>query len=109
VIAALIQGKLASEPTRRTAKNGQDFATASVRVAVGETAIFVSVIAFGETDVERLTTIGKGSPVAIAGTLESREWVHEGETRHGWSLTASEVLTLHAVKARQGKATRNRD
>lgn len=102
MIAAMIQGDLVADPVERTTSKGVPFATATVRVAAGAEALFVGLACFDATGCERLAKLRKGASVAAAGTLEATEWTtREGETRRGWRLTASEVLTVYAARKRR--------
>ena len=102
MIAALIQGDLVADPVERTTAKGAPFVTATVRVAAGTEALFVGLACFDATGCERLAKLRKGATVAAAGTLEATEWTtREGETRRGWRLTASEVLTVYAARKRR--------
>ena len=102
MIAALIQGDLVSDPVERNTSKGIPFVTATVRVAAGTEALFVGLACFEATGCERLAKLRKGASVAAAGTLEATEWTtREGETRRGWRLTASEVLTVYAARKRR--------
>jgi single-stranded DNA-binding protein len=63
---AFIAGELVRDPERRTAKTGNDYATALVRVD-GDT--LVNVTAFDTTLVERLLALKKGEPLSVSGRL----------------------------------------
>ncbi len=102
MIAALIQGDLVADPVERTTAKGAPFVTATVRVAAGTEALFVGLACFDATGCERLAKLRKCASVAAAGALEATEWTtREGETRRGWRLTASEVLTVYAARKRR--------
>lgn len=104
MISALVQGTLSDAPAERTASSGSRYWTASMRVAAGADALFVGLVTFSETAGARLARLEKGSPLAVAGTLEvSRCSGRDGQERSGWRLTASEVLTL-AEARRQRRA-----
>ena len=102
MIGALVQGELVAEPQARTASNGAPFWTATIRVPTATEALFVGVSTFSESAGERLMKLHKGSAVAAAGALEPTEWAgKDGETRKGWRLTASEVLTVYEATKRR--------
>ena len=102
MIAALVSGDLVRDPVERATAKGVPFVTATVRVAAGAEALFVGLACFDATGCERLAKLRKGASVAAAGTLEATEWTtREGETRRGWRLTASEVLTVYAARKRR--------
>lgn len=101
MIAALVQGDLISEPVIRTTAKGAPFVTATVRVPAGADALLVGIAAFDRTAGERLAKLHKGASLAAAGTLEATEWEKDGETRRGWRLTATEILTVYAARKRR--------
>ena len=104
MIDALITGRLHSEPERRTAKNGNPYAVAKVRVPTsGGEALFVSVIAFNEAPVTALLALGEGDSVAIAGELTPKVWTDKaGVARPSLDLIAHAVLTeYHVMRKRK--------
>jgi len=101
MIAALVKGDLISEPVERTTAKGAPFVTATVRVPAGADALLVGIATFDRTAGERLAKLHKGASVAAAGTLEATEWEKDGETRPGWRLTATEILTVYAARRRR--------
>jgi single-stranded DNA-binding protein len=104
MIDALIAGKLYGAPAERTAKNGNRFAIAKVRVATvtGE-GIFVNVIAFAASAVESLLALTDGDSVAMSGELTPKVWTDKnGEARPALDLVAHAVLTAyHVTRKRQ--------
>jgi single-stranded DNA-binding protein len=102
VIAALIQGVLVGDPVRRNSAKAGDFATATLRVAVGSESIFIGVATFSETAAERLLSMAKGATIAAVGTLELNTWVdRDGQDRRDWRLTAVEILTVYQARRRR--------
>jgi hypothetical protein len=102
MIAALIQGTLVGDPVRRTSATGGEFATASIRVAVGTESIFVGVSTFSGSGIERLLAMAKGGAIAAVGTLELNSWVdRDGQDRRDWRLAATEILTVHQARRRR--------
>jgi single-stranded DNA-binding protein len=102
VIAALVQGVLVGDPVRRTSAKAGDFATATLRVAVGSESIFIGVATFSESAAERLLSMAKGAAIAAVGTLELNAWVdRDGQDRRDWRLTATEILTVHQARRRR--------
>ncbi|HEY0878137.1 MAG TPA: single-stranded DNA-binding protein [Zeimonas sp.] len=105
MIGAVVTGTLVADPVERTTREGKSFTTATLRVPAGEDALFVGVAAFGETAAARLAQMSKGGTVAACGVLEVNAWTtKEGETRTGWRLTASEVLTAYAATKKRRDA-----
>ena len=107
MIDALISGRLYSKPAQRTAKNGNPFATATVRAAAGNgDALFVSVIAFSSSVVTALLALSDGESVCLAGELAPKVWTdRNGETRPGLDLVAHAVLSPYHVTRRRTAVT----
>jgi single-stranded DNA-binding protein len=102
MIGALISGEVATEPVQRTSASGTPFWTCTVRVAAGTEAIFVGVSTFSETAGERLMALHKGATLAAVGPLEATTWqTKSGETRQGWRLTATEVMSAYQASKRR--------
>ena len=101
MIAAWVHGDLISEPVERTTAKGAPFVTATVRVPAGADTLLVGIATFDRTAGERLAKLHKGATVAAAGTLEATEWEKDGETRRGWRLTATEILSVYAARKRR--------
>lgn len=101
MISALIVGELVTEPISRATSKGAPYVTASMRVPAGIEALFVGVATFDRTAGDRLAKLHKGASLAAAGTLEATEWEKDGETRRGWRLTATEILTVYAARKRR--------
>jgi single-stranded DNA-binding protein len=104
MIDGLIGGKLYGTASVRTAKNGNRFATAKVRVTTvtGE-GLFVNVIAFAAPAVEALLALTDGDSVALSGELTPKVWTDKhGEARPSLDLVAHAVLTAyHVTRKRQ--------
>lgn len=102
MIGAVVHGTLAADPVERTTQAGKPFTTANLRVPAGEDAIFVGVAAFEPTAAARLLQMKKGGTVAACGVLEQTTWTGKaGESRTGWRLTASEVLTAYGANKKR--------
>lgn len=102
-IEALILGKLHARPESRTSKAGRAFVTAKVRAAAGEgEAVFVNVVAFGDTACAALLALDAGDSLALAGTLKAGAWIdREGAPRSNLDLVADRVLTAYALKKKR--------
>ncbi|MEI7443383.1 MAG: hypothetical protein WCK28_00695 [Burkholderiales bacterium] len=110
MMAALLTGTLVVDPVERTAASGRPYWTTTMQVPTGSDAMLVGVAVFSESAGERLMRLCKGSPLAAAGTMEPHEWTtRDGETRRGWRLTASEVLTVHEARRRREPAREEGD
>jgi single-stranded DNA-binding protein len=103
MIDALLAGRLHGKPQARTAANGNQFATAKVRVATREgEAFFANVIAFDAEAVTALLALGEGASVALAGELTPKVWTDKnGEARPVLDLLAHAVLTPYHVQRKR--------
>lgn len=115
-IDALLNGKLMSQPTQRTSRNGNPFTTCRIRVAgagAGEAdSLLVNCIAFAEPAQAALLALNVGEAVALAGSLKVGIWqANDGTARPSLDLTASAVLTTYSIakkrKAAQGDHQQN--
>ena len=102
-IEALILGKLHQRAEQRTSKAGRPFVTAKARAAAGEgEAVFVNVVAFGDTACAALLALEAGDSVALAGTLKAGAWIdREGSARPNLDMVADRVLTVYALKKKR--------
>jgi len=108
VLSVLCSGALIADPRRRTSANGNEYATAALRVACedGE-AIIASLICFDEHAVTALVALSKGDSCAIAGRARLSSWTgKDGNEAHGLSVTADRVLTAYAA-GKMRKAARD--
>jgi len=102
MLDALITGRLHGKPTQKAAKTGKPFAIAKVRVATGDQAIFVSVVAFDAAVCNGLLALDEGDSVALAGTLTPTAWLdREGAPRPGMDMVAHALLTAYHVKRKR--------
>jgi single-strand DNA-binding protein len=100
----LLQGVLAADPQSRTSSKGNAYATALLRVPLGESdAELFSVIAFSSTTVEALLQRSKGDSIALTGSAQRNDYTDKSRVeRKGWKVVAEAVLSLyHARKARK--------
>ena len=108
MINALITGTLATDPKAGTSKSGTEWANAVVRCPCGQNretgdqeSAFVQVACFG-SEAGKLARLARGDAISATGALKPTEYVKNGETRHGLSLTAQAVLTAYQVRQRRG-------
>jgi len=100
----LLQGILMADPQSRTSSKGNAYATALLRVPLGESdAELFSVIAFNSAAVEALLQRNKGDSIAVSGSAQRNDYTDKnGVERKGWKVVAEVVLSLyHARKARK--------
>ncbi|BBL74574.1 single-stranded DNA-binding protein [Methylomagnum ishizawai] len=106
MLDVLLSGKLSRDPLVRVGPSGRPFTTAQIRVPVeGDETLWVSTIAFGEVG-ERLGRLKAGDAVSLAGSAKLSSWEKDGELRHGLSVTASGILSIH--ETREVRETRKR-
>ena len=100
----LIVGRLHRQPKRRTAKNGQRFVTAKVRVSTRDGgAIFV--ICFEESLVGALLALGDGDSVALSGEVTPGVWMAKDDTaRPVLDLLARALISPFSVTSRRRAA-----
>jgi single-stranded DNA-binding protein len=93
--AILLQGKLERAPETRTSRNGNCFATATLRVSSGSELQFWRLFVFSESAQAELARLGEGDALAVQGTPKFEIWHPEsGEPRVSLSVTADHVLAL---------------
>ena len=110
MIEALVSGKLHGQATQKTARSGNPFTTAKVRVPAGDEAIFCNVIAFDDSAQAALLALGGGDAVALAGTLKPGVWVdRQGQARPSLDMTAAQVLTVYHLKRRRAAVAQDDD
>ena len=99
MIDALLIGRLYGKPTGRTSKNGNPYATATVRTGMRDSeAVFVSVIAFSTTAIAALLALDDGDGAAIAGELKIGVYQSkDGAWRPSLDLAAHVVTTEYHV------------
>ena len=106
MIDALISGKLIKDTELKTGQSGKPYCQFMLSVSVGsEKPAVVSGMAFGEV-AERVAKLQKGDPLSVIGSLKPSEWLDKstGETRHGLSVTAHNVLSPYDIKKRKPAA-----
>lgn len=103
MIDALVAGRIYGKPQSRTAKNGNTFATATVRVVTrdGE-AHFVNVICFAAAAVAALLAMADGDTLALSGELTVKVYAaKDGTARTQCDLLAHQCLSVYHVQRRR--------
>jgi len=103
----LATGTLTADPVRRTSQTGKLFATGNIRVAADDNAIFVSIVAFGDT-AETLLRHRQRSTIAVSGRAKMSNWTgKDGNERHSLSVVVDQLAS--AAAARHTDADRRRE
>jgi hypothetical protein len=90
----LVSGTLVGDPQRRTAANGNEYATALLRADCEGEPTIVSLIAFGD-QAGALLACGRGDSVATSGKAKLTSWTgKDGVERTGISVTAEQIAAL---------------
>jgi single-stranded DNA-binding protein len=105
VLSALATGTLVSDPKQRTGAGGRLYVTATLRVATEDDSILVMTIAFNSTAQRALMSLSKGDTAAVTGRAKLTSWDKDGETRHGLSVVAEQVMTHYQLERRRARAT----
>jgi single-strand DNA-binding protein len=88
-IEAAFFGALGRDAETKTSKNGKNYLRLSMRVGEGDTAQWVSVMAFDPRAIEQTDKFLKGARVYVEGRLSADEWTaQDGTKRHGLSVMA---------------------
>ncbi|MBX3527826.1 MAG: single-stranded DNA-binding protein [Rhodoblastus sp.] len=90
----LISGILQRKPESRTAKSGNAYGLATIRVRDGNETQFWSVLAFGETARAELLRLGEGEAVTAQGKLDVSIQERDGQQRIRYGVMADNVLGL---------------
>lgn len=97
-------GELLRDPERRTAKSGNAFAAALLRV---DAETVVSLTVFDEVLVERLMTLRKGSALACSGRLRAEPYAaQDGKLRAGLAVTVAELMVAGVPPAKAAPRAR---
>jgi single-stranded DNA-binding protein len=100
---ALISGALFKAPERKVSKNGNAFATATVKMRADDNrSEFWRLVTFSETAVEELMRLGEGDNLSAQGPMKAELYQPEGkEPRISMSLIADSIQPLRAQRKRQ--------
>ena len=83
----------------RSSKNGNPYATFSIRENVNGRTRWWRVISFTEDVLDALKEIAPGSPISAAGEIDGEIWSSpNGEARINWRLTCNALLSPKAKR-----------
>jgi single-stranded DNA-binding protein len=86
-IEAAFFGALGRDAEAKTSKAGKAYLRLNVRVGDGDTAQWVSVMAFDQNAIDAADKLLKGARVYVEGSLSVTEWSgQDGVKRHGLSV-----------------------
>ena len=98
-IRAILSGAVGKAAEFRTSKNGNSFATLSIRENVNGATRWWQGISFGESAIEVLKELSVGEPLAVAGEITAEIYALAGsESRINWRITIDAVLSARKVK-----------
>ena len=94
---AIVLASLDKAAEFRTSKNGNQFATFSIRENTSGKTRWWRVITFVEDVLDALKEIAPGSPISVAGEIDAEIWSSPGgEARINWRLTCDALLSPKA-------------
>lgn len=83
----------------RVSKNGNPFATFSIRENLNGRTRWWRVISFAEDVLDALKEIQPGSPISVAGEIDAEIWKSPGgEARISWRLNCDALLSPKAKR-----------
>ncbi len=94
----LITGSITKPPESRTSKNGNGFATATMRARDGNGWQYWSLIAFDETTVNDLIGLSEGESLSIQGELKAEIYERDGKYRVSLSCIVAKIMTNKRTK-----------
>lgn len=98
-LRAILSGAVGKAAELRTSKNGNSFATLSIRENHNGALRWWQAIAFSESAIEVLKDISIGEPIAVAGEITAEIYAPAGsESRINWRITVDGILSARKVK-----------
>jgi single-stranded DNA-binding protein len=109
-LRAILSGAVGKAAEIRTSKNGNPFATLSIRENVNGATRWWPAIAFSESAIESLKELSVGEPIAVAGEITGEVYAQAGaESRINWRVTIDAVLSARKPpKAKPASTVRKR-
>ena len=104
----IVSGAVGKPAEIRTSKNGNTFATFSVRESVNGSTRWWQAIAFNESVIEAVKELSVGEGLAVAGEITAEIYAPAGgESRINWRVTVDGALSARKPEAkdkRDGKS-----
>ena len=98
-LRAILSGAVGKAAELRTSKNGNSFATLSIRENHNGALRWWQAIAFSESAIEVLKDISIGEPIAVAGEITAEIYAPAGsESRINWRITVDGIMSARKVK-----------
>jgi hypothetical protein len=104
-LRAILSGAVGKAADLRTSKNGNSFATFSIRESFNGSSRWWQAITFNENAIEILKEMAVSEPIAVCGEITAEIYAPAGtESRINWRITVDGVLTARRKpKARQSR------
>jgi single-stranded DNA-binding protein len=95
----IVSGALGKPPEIRTSKNGNQFATCSLRESLNGSTRWWQGIAFNESVIETLKEMAVGEPLAVAGEFTAETYAPAGaDARVSLRIVVDAVLSARKPK-----------
>lgn len=99
MVFALVTGAPSREPEQRTAKSGQPFVTATLRVRDGNCSSFWRLFACDDGIRAEMLRLREGDALSVQGPMSASLWTPEnGESRVNLSVIVDNVLAARQPK-----------
>jgi hypothetical protein len=93
----IVSGVLHKVAEERTSKNGNPFATFTLRESLNGSTRWWRAVAFAEDSIAAVLSMKAGDPIAVSGEFDCELYAPPGgESRLSWKITADAVLTARA-------------
>jgi hypothetical protein len=102
---ALVTGKLAKAPERKTSKSGKPYGVANVRVGAGDAVTWWRVMVFEADEIELLMALSAGETVSASGSFNAE--VYDSK-KDGSTFTLLADAVLVPRKRKRGRADMGR-
>jgi single-stranded DNA-binding protein len=107
MIEAALLGTLARDPERKSTKTGRPYLRFSIRVAGGEDATWISVMAFDGCHVEAPEKLVGGTRVYVEGGLRLGEWTDNAGVKKASVTCFASYVRPAAIGRNKPKRNRN--